>query len=147
MSMAVSLEARVPLLDHELIEFVTRMPASMKMRGLESKYIFKRAVKGIVPDEILTRPKQGFGVPIGAWINNQLRERMHDTLCDPLTRQRGYFRPGYIDVLMDEHERGRRDHSYALWTIWMFELWCRTFLDNAAPSVAGDTRESTLVTA
>ena len=142
MSMAVSLEARVPLLDHELIEFVTRMPASLKMRGGESKYIFKQAIKGLIPDEILTRPKQGFGVPIGAWINDQLRERMHDTLRDSLTRERGYFRSGYIDVLLAEHERGRRDHSQALWTILIFELWCRAFIDNSVRSVPATTHEA-----
>ena len=147
MSMAVSLEARVPLLDHKLIEFVTRMPASLKMRGLESKYIFKRAIKDIVPDEILNRPKQGFGVPIGAWINDQLRERMHDTLHDPLTRSRGYFRPEYINLLFDEHHRGRRDHSYALWTILMFELWCRIFLDSGTSMIAPNARQTTQLAA
>ena len=145
MSMAVSLEARVPLLDHELIEFVARMPASLKMRGDESKYIFKRAVADLVPKEILTRSKQGFGVPIGEWINDQLRERTHDTLRDRVTRERGYFRPEYIDVLLAEHERGRRDHSAALWTVLMFELWCRAFIDNAGPSVARCAGQSTLM--
>ena len=80
MSMAASLEARVPLLDHKLIEFVTRIPASLKMKGLETKYIFKRAMRGLVPDEILERPKQGFGMPMQEWINLQLRGRIHDTL-------------------------------------------------------------------
>ena len=132
MSMAVSLEARVPLLDHVLIEFVARMPSSLKMRGLESKFIFKRAVQGLVPEEILNRPKQGFGVPIAAWINDQLRERIDDTLSDPRTKQRGFIRPEYVDVLRREHNRGRRDHSPALWTVLMFELWCRTFLDQSS---------------
>jgi asparagine synthase (glutamine-hydrolysing) len=143
MSMAVSLEARVPLLDHKLIEFVARMPASLKMRGSESKYIFRRAIKGIVPDEILNRPKQGFGVPIGAWINDQLRERMHDTLHDPLTRSRGYFRPEYINLLLDEHHRGRRDHSFTLWTMLIFELWCRIFLDDGTLVMAPNASQST----
>jgi asparagine synthase (glutamine-hydrolysing) len=143
MSMAVSLEARVPLLDHKLIEFVSRMPASLKMRGLESKYIFKRAIKDIVPDEILNRPKQGFGVPIGAWINDQLRERMYDTLHDPITRSRGYFRLEYIDLLLDEHRRGRRDHSHTLWTILIFELWCRIFLDSGTSVMAPNAGQST----
>ena len=131
MSMAVSLEARVPLLDHKLVEFVNRMPASLKMRGKESKHIFKRAVKDLVPDEILNRPKQGFGVPIADWINKELSSRIHDTFRDPITRQRGYVNPEYVDTLLEEHERGRRDHSPALWTLLMFELWCRRFLDNS----------------
>ncbi len=129
MSMAVSLEARVPLLDHKLIEFVTRIPSSLKMKGLETKYIFKRALKDLVPDEILHRPKQGFGVPVQEWINRQLRERMHETLTERRTRERGLFNPGYVNLLLEEHERGRRDHSPALWALMMLELWHRNFVD------------------
>ncbi len=130
MSMAVSLEARVPLLDHKLIEFVcARIPASMKMKGLETKHIFKRAVRELVPAAILERPKQGFGVPIQQWINQQLRERVHGTLTEPRTEQRGYTEPRYVRLLLDEHERGRRDHSSELWALFMLELWHRTFVD------------------
>jgi asparagine synthase (glutamine-hydrolysing) len=125
MSMAASLEARVPFLDHKLIEFVTRIPASMKMKGLETKYILKRAIGDLVPTEILDRPKQGFGVPIQQWINNQLRERIHETLTEPRARQRGYVQSRYVDLLLDEHERGRRDHSSRLWALFIFELWHR----------------------
>ena len=129
MSMAVSLEARVPLLDHKLIEFVTRIPASLKMKGLETKHIFKQAVRGLVPDEILNRPKQGFGVPVQEWINSQLRERIQDTLTDRRTRERGLFDARYVGLLLDEHARGRRDHSHPLWALMMLELWHRTFVD------------------
>ena len=129
MSMAVSLEARVPLLDHKVIDFVTRIPASMKLTGLETKHLFKRAVKDLVPEEILNRPKQGFGVPIQEWINQHLRDRLRDTLREPRTRQRGYVESAYLDVLLDEHERGRRDHSMALWALLMLELWHRQFVD------------------
>jgi asparagine synthase (glutamine-hydrolysing) len=131
MSMAASLEARVPLLEHELIEFVSRIPASLKMRGAESKYVFKRAVRGLVPDEILDRPKQGFGVPIGEWINRELRERIRDTFADARTRARGIVEPTYVDVLLAEHERGRRDHSNALWSLFILELWHRAYVDEA----------------
>jgi asparagine synthase (glutamine-hydrolysing) len=133
MSMAASLEVRVPLLDHKLIEFVCRrIPASMKMKGLETKYIFKRAVSDLVPAEILNRPKQGFGVPIEQWINDQLRERVRGTLPEPRTQQRGYIEPRYVNLLLDEHERGRRDHSSELWALFMLELWQRTFMDATA---------------
>jgi asparagine synthase (glutamine-hydrolysing) len=133
MSMAVSLEARVPLLDHKLIEFVcARIPASMKMKGLETKHIFKRAVADLVPAPILERPKQGFGVPIQQWINQQLRERVHGTLTESRTEQRGYTEPRYIRVLLNEHESGRRDHSSQLWSLFMLELWHRTFMDAPA---------------
>lgn len=129
MSMAVSLEARVPLLDHKLIEFVTTIPAALKLKGLETKYIFKQAVKGLVPDSILNRPKQGFGVPINEWINAQLRDRIREDLLEKRTLERGYFEPEYIKMLLDEHERGRRDHSHSLWVLWMLELWHRRFID------------------
>jgi asparagine synthase (glutamine-hydrolysing) len=140
MSMAASLEARVPLLDHKLIEFVARIPPSLKMRGFETKHIFKQAVRGLVPDEILDRPKQGFGVPIQRWINDELRERVRGTLAEPRTLQRGYFEPSYVRRLVDEHARGRRDHSTALWALFMFELWHRTFLDDPTAR-AGRARE------
>ena len=132
MSMAASLEARVPLLDHKLIEFVTSIPASLKMKGLETKYLFKRAMRGIVPSEILNRPKQGFGVPMQEWINRQLRGRIHETLTDSRTRGRGLFDPAYVKLLLDEHERDRRDHSPALWALLMLELWHRRFVDSTS---------------
>jgi asparagine synthase (glutamine-hydrolysing) len=138
MSMAASLEARVPLLERGLVEFVSRMPASLKMRGDESKYVFKRAVRGLVPDEILDRPKQGFGVPIGEWINRELRERIRDTFADARTRSRGVVEPAYVDVLLAEHERGRRDHSPALWALFILELWHRAYADREAGAGAGD---------
>jgi asparagine synthase (glutamine-hydrolysing) len=129
MSMAASLEARVPLLDHKLIEFVTQIPTALKLKGLETKYIFRKAVVGIVPGEILNRPKQGFGVPINEWINLQLRDKIHETLSDKRALERGYFDAKYIKVLLDEHAAKRRDHSYSLWILYMLELWHREYLD------------------
>jgi asparagine synthase (glutamine-hydrolysing) len=131
MSMAASLEARVPLLDQDLIDFVTqKIPTSLKLKGLETKYVFKKALEGIVPKEILYREKQGFGVPIGEWINSQLREKIHDTLLEKRTLERGYFEPKYIRLLLEEHSKKRRDHSYAIWVLWMLELWHRRYIDN-----------------
>ena len=130
MSMAASLEARVPLLDHKLIDFVMQIPSELKLKGLETKYIFRKAVRGLVPDEILDRPKQGFGVPIGDWINLQLRDRIHQTLKEKKTLERGYFDVKYIETLLDEHSKKRRDHSYSLWLLFMLELWHRQFMDN-----------------
>jgi SAM-dependent methyltransferase len=129
MSMAVSLETRVPFLDHKLIDFVTHIPASMKMSGMQTKHLFKRAIRDLIPAQVIDRPKQGFGVPLQEWINLQLRERIRDTLTDTRTRQRGYVAPRYVAVLLDEHERGRRDHSMALWSLLMLELWHRGFVD------------------
>ncbi len=129
MSMATSLEARVPLLDHKLIDFVMRIPPELKLKGLETKYIFKKAMEGIVPTEILYREKQGFGVPINEWINSHLRQRIHAELLEKRTLERGYFQAEYIKTLLDEHADGRRDHSYRLWVLWMLELWHRRFVD------------------
>jgi len=132
MTMAASLEARVPLLDHKLIEFVCRrVPAALKFDGAETKAIFKRAVRGLVPDELLDRPKQGFGVPIEKWINRELRDRMRETLLERRTRERGYFEPSYVELLLDEHARGRRDHSMRLWALFVLELWHRSYADSA----------------
>ncbi len=129
MSMAASLEARVPLLDHKLIEFVTSIPSELKLKGLETKYIFRKAVRGLVPDAILDRPKQGFGVPINEWINLQLKDRIRETLGEKRALERGYFDAKYIKTLLDEHEKNRRDNSYALWILFMLELWHRKFAD------------------
>lgn len=146
MSMAVSLEARVPLLDNKLIDFVTTIPASLKMKGLETKHLFKKAIAEIVPAEILHRPKQGFGVPVQQWINQQLRERMHETLTETRTQQRGYFEARHVKRLLDEHERGRRDHATALWALLMFELWHRTFVDQNQTSAGVTHRDGNFAT-
>jgi asparagine synthase (glutamine-hydrolysing) len=130
MSMANSLEARAPLLDHQLIEFVVNIPPELKMKGIETKYILKRAMENFVPHEILYREKQGFGVPISEWINAQLRERIHSDLQDRVTLERGYFEKSYIQTILNEHSNRRRDHSYPLWLLWMLELWHRKFIDN-----------------
>jgi len=135
MSMAVSLEARVPLLDHKLIEFVSSIPAGLKLNGLETKHIFKRAVRDFVPPEILDRPKQGFGVPVQEWINQQLRERIHETLTERRTIDRGYLSGDYVQLLLGEHERGRRDHSTQLWALFMLEMWHRSIYDGKSDSV------------
>lgn len=129
MSMATSLEVRVPLLDHKLIEFVTTIPSSLKLAGSETKHLLKQAAKDLIPPEILTRPKQGFGVPLEEWINHQLRDQIRETLREPRTRQRGYVRTDYVEVLLTEHEKGRRDHSQPLWSLLMLELWHRQFMD------------------
>ena len=130
MTMANSLEARVPLLDHELIEFVVGIPSHLKMNGLQTKHILKKAMEGIVPNEILYREKQGFGVPIGEWINIQLRDRIICDLSDKRALERGFFNAGYIQTLLKEHSDGRRDHSHSLWVLWMFELWQRKYIDS-----------------
>ena len=129
MSMAHSIEAREPLLDHKLIEFAQQIPARFKLDGLETKSILKKAMRGIIPEEIIRRPKQGFGVPMQKWFKEDLREMVVDTLTDSRTRQRGYFNQRVVEGILGEHLRGRRDNSRHLWSLLMLELWHRAFID------------------
>jgi asparagine synthase (glutamine-hydrolysing) len=128
-SMAVSLESRVPLLDHRLLEFVATIPSSLKLAGDSGKHILKRTMASRLPSEILTRRKMGFGVPLGAWFRGELRDMAHDLLRDPLTRQRGIFRPAWVEGLLRTHESGRRDCSARLWAMLCLELWMRRWAD------------------
>jgi asparagine synthase (glutamine-hydrolysing) len=129
MSMAHSIESRVPLLDNEVIEFAASLPASFKIRGGQRKHVLKRAVSGLIPAAILERKKQGFGVPIGAWFRGDFRGLFHDVLSSPRTRSRGYFDRDFVDRLVAEHLSGRREHSLRLWQLVVFELWHRQYLD------------------
>ena len=130
MSMAHSIESRVPLLDHFVIEFAAALPASMKMPGGRLKHLLKELAFTLVPREILDRPKQGFSVPIGHWFRGELREAFGDILGSPLTRQRGYFDHAFVDRVLAEHLSGRRDHSWQLWMLLVFELWHRQYVDH-----------------
>jgi asparagine synthase (glutamine-hydrolysing) len=134
MSMAHSIETRAPLLDHQLIEFVQTIPASLKLRGMETKYILKQAVKGLIPDEIIFRPKQGFDVPIKHWFNHELRELLDDTLNDARTHARGYFDRRAVINILNDHRRGVRDQARHLWGFLMLELWHRAFIDRSPES-------------
>jgi asparagine synthase (glutamine-hydrolysing) len=138
MSMAHSIEAREPLLDHKLIEFAQQIPALFKLRGSQTKSILKKAMRGIIPDEIIHRPKQGFGVPMQKWFKEDLREMVMDTLTDSRTRQRGYFDQRVVGAILREHLSGRRDNSRHLWSLLMLELWHRAFIDHQPePAFAG----------
>jgi asparagine synthase (glutamine-hydrolysing) len=134
MSMAHSIESRVPLLDQAVVRFAHSLPARMKIRGTERKHILKRAAESILPLEVLTRRKQGFGVPIGIWFRGGLREAVADVLQSPRARQRGYFEPAYVDTLIREHVSGVRQHTLRLWQLLIFELWHRRYLDGHVPA-------------
>ena len=130
MSMATSLEARVPLLDHVFLEWVTALAPRWKMRNGVQKYILRKLAERVgVPRNVLNRPKQGFALPLGHWMRNELKELVLGTLLDPLTLQRGYLNPKGVKRMLDEHFRGRRDHSARLWRLLIFELWHRNFLE------------------
>jgi asparagine synthase (glutamine-hydrolysing) len=127
-SMASSLEARVPLLDHTLVEWAAGLPSQFKLRGREGKQIFKTALEPYVSKEILYRPKQGFAVPLAAWFRGPLRRRLRDTLLGPVLRESGLFDTGTIATLLDQHQSGERDHSAPLWTLSMMESFLRQVL-------------------
>jgi asparagine synthase (glutamine-hydrolysing) len=124
-SMASSLEVRVPLLDHTLVEWAACLPPPLKLRGREGKYVFKSALEPYVPPEILYRPKQGFAVPLAAWFRGLLRQRLRETLSGPVLCESGLFDMAAIAALLDQHQSGERDHSAALWTLSMFESFLR----------------------
>jgi asparagine synthase (glutamine-hydrolysing) len=133
MSMLTSLELRVPILDHPFVEWVAGLRANWKWRGDTQKYIFKKLAERVgVPREIIYRPKQGFALPLVHWIRKDLREEFVRILLEPRTLQRGYFDSEGIRLLLDEHFRGRRNHTGRLWRLLVFELWHRNYLEPLA---------------
>jgi asparagine synthase (glutamine-hydrolysing) len=130
MSMAASLEARVPLLDHIFLEWVTALKPKWKMQNGSQKIILKKLAERVgVPTEVLNRPKQGFALPLGHWMRNELKDLVQSTLLDEQTLKRGYFNPMGLRLMLDEHLQGRRDHSARLWRLLIFELWHRNFVE------------------
>jgi asparagine synthase (glutamine-hydrolysing) len=139
MSMATSLEVRVPILDHEFVEWATRLPLDWKIRGGTQKYILRKLAERVgVPREVLYRPKQGFALPLVHWLKYELKELILSVLLDPRTLQRGYFEARGVRQLLDEHFRGRRSHSGQIWRLLMFELWHRNYLERIRAREAND---------
>jgi asparagine synthase (glutamine-hydrolysing) len=133
MAMAHSIEARPPLLDHKLVEFAATIPARFHIRDGSTKYLFKQAMRGLLPDDIIDRPKHGFAIPLASWFRSELAGFAREVLCSDRARQRGLFRTGYVERLISLHESGR-DIDLQLWTLLSLELWCERVLD--APSAA-----------
>jgi asparagine synthase (glutamine-hydrolysing) len=130
MSMAHSIESRPALLDHRLVEFAATIPDDLRLRGTTTKYLFKTAMKGILPDDIISRPKRGFRVPLASWFRGDWSGYVRDLLLSDRSRQRGIFDLAYVETLIRRHERGRPLDLH-LWTLMSLELWCRTFRDTA----------------
>jgi asparagine synthase (glutamine-hydrolysing) len=130
MTMAHSIEARPPLLDHRIVEFAATVPARFRLRGTTTKYLFKQALRGVLPDHIIDRPKHGFAVPLAHWFRGDLAPFARDVLFAHSCRQRGIFDPRYVEHLLALHDRGR-DLDLQLWTMLSFELWCQRFLDRS----------------
>jgi asparagine synthase (glutamine-hydrolysing) len=128
-SMANSLEARSPLLDHRLVEFCAALPSSYKLRGRTSKLLLRRLMRHRLPPDILTRPKMGFGVPVGEWLRGELRPLLDDTVLSQRALERGYFQPAAVRALVQEHVDRRADRTPHLYALLMLELWFRAFVD------------------
>ncbi len=128
-SMAVSLEVRAPYLDPRVAEFAASLPPRYKLHGYTSKYILKKAAKGLVPPFVWRRGKKGFGVPFAKWLKGELRPLTHDLLAPERLRRSGLFNPEYVAQLQDEHERGIANHRKLLWTLLSFELWRESFVE------------------
>jgi asparagine synthase (glutamine-hydrolysing) len=131
MSMAHSIESRVPLLDNEVIAFASALPAALKIKDGRRKHVLKEVAASLLPAEILNRRKQGFGVPLGTWFRGNLRELFADTLLSAESLQRGYFQPVFVRQIVDEHLSGKRDHTLRLWQLVVFEKWHQQYLGSA----------------
>jgi asparagine synthase (glutamine-hydrolysing) len=128
-TMAHGLEARSPLLDHVLVEWAARLPASDKLARGVTKALFKKAMQPYLPRAVLARRKRGFGCPVDQWFRNEIKQFAYDTLLSRRAAERGLFRPGYVKRLLDEHCTLRRDHHRRLWALLVLELWFRMWID------------------
>jgi asparagine synthase (glutamine-hydrolysing) len=129
MSMAVSLEARVPMLDHRIVEFALNLPPHLKLHRGQTKIILREAMRDRLPQAILNKPKQGFSIPLKHWLRGSLRPLMTDLLAPSVVSQRGYFQPQTVSQWVDEHLQGQANHSHRLWALMVFELWQQRVLD------------------
>ena len=128
-TMAVSLEARSPFLDHHVIEFAASLPEKFKLRGLTTKYLLKKVLRKLLPSENLDRRKMGFGVPIGHWFRGKMQPFLREVVLSEKALNRGLFKPETVRQLIDQHTEGKRDYSHQLWTLLMLELWFQRFID------------------
>lgn len=129
MSMAVGVEVRVPFLDLELVEFAARIPASLKVRRGQRKWVLKQAMAPFLPAEVIQRPKTGFGAPLRRWLRNELRPLVAEVLSEASLERRGLFDPAAVRRLIEAHDAGRVDAAYTVLSLLCIELWCRAFLD------------------
>jgi asparagine synthase (glutamine-hydrolysing) len=133
-SMAHALEVRVPLLDHQLVEWISGLPPEFKLNGGQGKYLFKKALQPYLPHEILYRDKMGFSVPLAAWFRGPLRQRLQLRLLGPTLAASGLFDMSFVRQMLDRHQSGRRDYSAPLWSLLMFESFLRNVLGQAEPA-------------
>ena len=136
MSMAASIESRVPFLDHKLVEFTSRLPERLKLRGWTTKYILRRSMKGVLPEAILKRSKMGFPVPVGSWFRGPFRSVIDEYVLDERATGRGLFDQTFVRDLVGRHQSGAEDHTERLWSLVNFEMWMRQFIDGEVAHAA-----------
>jgi len=142
MTMASSLECRVPLLSNAMVDLAARLPSGMKIQGVQLKHLFKLAMRGVLPAATLQKSKRGFGAPMGAWLKKELRPLMHVVLSQESVERRGLLDPSAVREAIALHESARRDYSDHLQCLMNLEIWCRIFLDGRAPGdVSGELAE------
>jgi asparagine synthase (glutamine-hydrolysing) len=129
MSMATSIESRVPFLDHKLVEFAATLPDEWKLSGWTTKRVLREAMQGVLPASILNRPKMGFPVPFARWVRGSWNGIARDVLLDRRARERGVIDPAAVDRLLRDHADGRTSGGDRIWTLLNLELWYRTFID------------------
>jgi len=129
MSMAASVESRVPYLDHKLVEYGMALPADSKLRGWQTKFILREVLRDFVPAEILKRRKMGFPVPIGRWLRSSFGSIANEFITSPRAAERRLFKSPLVRQLAEEHRSGRREHGPRLWLLMNLEIWQRIFLD------------------
>jgi len=119
-----------------VIDFAATLPSSVKIKNLRRKHVLKEVASTLLPKDLIDRPKQGFGVPIGCWFRGNLRELFVDTLLAPSCLTRGYFQPAFVRHVINEHLSGKRDHSFRLWQLVVFERWHRQYVDAGLDEMA-----------
>jgi asparagine synthase (glutamine-hydrolysing) len=134
--MAHALESRSPFLDHTFMEYVAALPSRFKLQGLSRKWILKEAAGTLLPDEIIRRPKRGFGIPVDQWLRTQLRDAVYDILMSRSSRDRGYFKESAVEELLKQHMSGERNWQFHLWNLLVLELWHQRFIDLPAGSLS-----------
>ena len=138
-SMACGLEVRAPLLDTRVVDWAAALPGHFKLRGMTTKYILKKAAREWLPNEIIDRPKKGFGIPVGAWLRGPLKSYAQDLLTSQSLRNSGYFNTAHIERMLREHQEGVQDHRKALWTLLSFAAWHNHFGPGSADATADET--------
>ena len=139
-SMYNSLEVRAPFLDYRLVDFINSLPFDLKLKGFTTKYILKELMKGKLPDNIINRPKKGFGVPVAKWLNDELKDFTNDLLAGSRLKNQGIFNPDYVNKILVEHRHKKADHRKKIWTLLMFQIWHDTWFHSVIPAFEPEFR-------